>query len=330
MDTIAHLRLRHNDEHREDAIEHVLWTTGPLTPHDMQLEPPDFISYELSCLAPDPATGTPYPLTGNLESVWSGPTWIDFLMYDHRRKAKTGVFDRAEDASRHLHTLWDDPLKTMSRARNEEIQGAVQRLGVLQELRESGNWGPDIVFKAFHDLDLALFGGALRGMCKIRWITSAQFKVLHPLVSGVLGCSEAHYIRHGRVAIPGEDDAVNECKCWSVSILLNRTAHFLRPMLDGKSRWTRMWATLVHEMVHAYLRLSLKPTERERSHKVNFQICLRAVNRRLKELNLRIRGTFFGPWEVDKAGNPFWEDIEDEDGGEVEGVEAAAEQKTVQ
>ena len=66
-----------------------------------------------------------------------------------------------------------------------------------------------------------------------------------------------------------------------------------------------MWATLLHEMVHAYLRVTIEPTRRvikrtdpQGIHGRHFQRCLRAINARAAELGLGIGGVFEGEWAV--------------------------------
>ena len=40
-----------------------------------------------------------------------------------------------------------------------QVQEAIKRLLGLPALRHLNEWGPDIIFKAFDDIDIALFGG---------------------------------------------------------------------------------------------------------------------------------------------------------------------------
>lgn len=320
MDRSNTPRRRHDEE---DADEHMSWTNGPLWWDEYNSEPPDVERYVLSRLAPDPVTGTPYPITGKLESIWSGPTWIDIFMYCRVVEAIHKHVKCSEELPGHLHALWADPQNTMSKRRNVAIQHAVRRLRELPKLRESNTWGPDIIFKAFNDLDLVLFGGVLGGYCRLRWNTEKELAIIIP-GDETIGMTHNKYISLKRVAIPGVDPVIKGCVGEAVTVRMNSTEIFLHPMEDGLgSRWESMWGTLLHEMVHAYMMRFLDPWTRFEAHGVDFQRCLRTVNRRLGKdgLNLGIEGVYTGKWEVDEEGNAIGEDIDDDvevEGGEVE------------
>lgn len=308
MDGSNALRRRYDDE---DANEFMLWFNRLLWINKTHGEPLDIKRYELSRLAPDPVTGTPYPFTGKLESTWSGPTGIEFYKYYYGMVVKDRLFSRAEDAARRLQTFWNDPLKIVSTSRITKIQDAERRLEELPKLQEGGNWGPDIIFKAFHDLDLALFGGTLHRKCKLRWRTNKEWeREPGPNAAKSIGFCRQEYLPYKDIAIPGEDDAFDDCWCWTGTIFMNSTIIFLYPVVehdgvtDG-SRWKTMWGVLVHEMVHAYVQLSVKPGRIFEPHGVEFQRCLRTVNRRLgnQGLNLGFNGTLATEWDVDEEGN---------------------------
>ena len=87
-------------------------------------------------------------------------------------------------------------------------------------------------------------------------------------------------------------------------IYLDTTRHFLRPILgQDRSRWDEMWGTLLHEMVHAYLRVSINPhyrnfewTDPQGIHGRHSQRCIRAINAHAEELGLGIGGVFQEEW----------------------------------
>ena len=191
------------------------------------------------------------------------------------------------------------------------MQGAIQRLQRIPELQ---SWGPDIVYKAFDDLDLVLFGGALRGCSKLRWTDTETFIEDYPELEPMNGYGVTCncLISPRSVALPHEELEpipllrYQACAC----IHLNTTKHFLQPIQAiDRSRWDEMWGTLLHEMVHAYLRVTINPTRRdfERTdpqgiHGRHFQRCIRAINARAAELGLGIGGVFEEEWAVKVEG----------------------------
>ena len=290
-------------KHIEEARPYSSWGSKTLPEFVKNTDMPDVERYHLSRLAPDPSTLTPYPDTTHLESIWSGPTLEDVLTYSARSEATNGLFDTPEQATNHLGHLWDDPLKTFPYERLLEIRDAVRRLRELPQLRERNAWGPDIIYKAFHDLDLAVFGGALRGMCRLRWVPEARMS--NP---GAHTCGTCHqkWITTADVAIPGVDTVEKDVGAWQCTILMNSTGCFLLPIGEDKkgSRWTWMWDTLLHEMVHAYLKLSTKAGVNDGGHGIPFQACLVAVNWRLGEegLKLGIQSQFHEEWVEEGEG----------------------------
>ena len=48
-------------------------------------------------------------------------------------------------------------------------RAALNRLRRLETLNDRDKWGPDVIYKTFHDMDDALFGGKLRGHVSLFW-----------------------------------------------------------------------------------------------------------------------------------------------------------------
>lgn len=59
-----------------------------------------------------------------------------------------------------------------SSGRNPDIDAALGRIGNALQLRE---WGPDLIIKAFHDLDRAFFAATLAGSTKVEWASQEEF-----------------------------------------------------------------------------------------------------------------------------------------------------------
>ena len=294
-------------------------------------EPEDILRYRCAYLAPDPYTGTQYPQgSRHLEKIWAGPSPEDVI---NKARSRPFAFCNLEQATMHLEDLWDSSLPSqLTKLKEQEVRQAIQRLRHIPRLQ---SWGPDIVYKAFDDLDLALFGGALRGGCKLRWTDSASFAEDHPDCEPMSGyattCHEL--VSPDAVALPHEEvEPIHWMeKPYYCYISLNATSHFLEPMdTRDRTRWDEMWGTLLHEMVHAYLRVTINSharvfewTDPQREHGVHFQRCLRAINARAEDLELGVGGIFEEPWALQVEGG--WLDVygtafydEDEEAGTFE------------
>lgn len=82
-------------------------------------------------------------------------------------------------------------------------------------------WGPDLIIKAFDDLDIVFFNGTLATRTQISWQTDRE--IGYPPAFGV-----THSLGYGRC-----------------HIMLNATGIFLRP----PNPRAQMWQTMLHEMV---------------------------------------------------------------------------------
>lgn len=111
------------------------------------------------------------------------------------------------------------------------VQAAIVRLRTGLKIND---WKPDIVLKAFYDLDIVFFNGKLRGQTTVTWRCVPWWNERYGHRDGYrVAQGQAEYLGHGKAAI-----------------YLNAWGVFLDPsILDPK---VLMWQVLLHEMVHAY------------------------------------------------------------------------------
>ncbi|MCJ1236777.1 hypothetical protein MMC14_004759 [Varicellaria rhodocarpa] len=310
-------------------------------------EPSDKVRYASTFQPPHPSTGTTYPgayssLTTLLNGA-SDPVVVHASAIKHKAwiASDYGAHKTLEYATSRLEKiLLDDSLKPSS-----DCEPAFRRLRSLNHLRV---WGPDIVFKAFNDLDTALFGGVLKDRVRLRWQTAAQMAEsascdLHNhKTSPGKGCTcygTTWWKRRG-VKFPSPSPSPSPC-CQTqtqttttttknpnltsplkdkdkdnkdkeeeepyrgISIDLNSTSIFLSPLPlsplsplslsspRSRSRYSELWATLIHEMTHAYFQVSVDPhsrahmwSEHDRDHGTHFWRVLEAVNERCEGAGL--------------------------------------------
>ena len=267
---------------------------------DQQDSTPDLYRYNLSRNAPDPITGTPYLITGSLESIWSGPTLEDVHVNASRDEELT--FDQPEEACCFLENIWTNTIQPDYASQSDSLQDAIKR---LQTLNRPEHWGPDIVFKAFADLDKVISCSLLKGSCQIRWRTYEQMATLNAPNSWAL--TDMRPLSAQQAAEPFDNAPSAEVKAWKFTINLNADRHFLDDIRWGKTRWQQMWGTLLHEMAHCYLRRMVTPwnsvfvREEDKDHGVHFQRVLRFINTRLKSVGVDLEGSFEGKNTIDKA-----------------------------
>lgn len=153
--------------------------------------------------------GTDYPCTEN-----------ELRDTVNSRPRRNSSFVSAHRAS---HEIWahNDLGKNLTGAEYD----AIRRLeGVILDVMQGRmNWGPDIVIKAFCDLDLVFFKGYLRGRVWVEWKSASSFPA--PNAGG------AYY---GRCTPMGDGKA---------RIRLNADAVFGNP-----TPWKHLWNTILHEM----------------------------------------------------------------------------------
>ena len=99
-------------------------------------------------------SGTPYPC--NIED---GRYLQDSLATPNR-------FPDTMTTKEAAYRLYDIHLKE---AETERQSAALSRLERLEYLNDADNWGPDIIYKVFHDMDDGLFGGNLREHVSLFW-----------------------------------------------------------------------------------------------------------------------------------------------------------------
>lgn len=122
-----------------------------------------------------------------------------------------------EVATNKLVNFLNEPIKEGSKER-----AALYRLADGMQLEK---WGPDLIIKAFDDLDLVFFRGVLATRTQISWMTTREIRA-KGLTSSVFGFTEP--LGHGRA-----------------HIVLNSTIIFL----EDPNPFAQMWSTMLHEMV---------------------------------------------------------------------------------
>lgn len=168
---------------------------------------------------------------------------------------------------------------------------------------EDNGYGPDIIIKAFVDLDLVFFDGRLRGNVCVQWASDEYFQKWQ-VAPGAWGFT----VRPQR----GE---MGQCR-----VYLNAKTILLDPSTD--SPFKTMFGTLLHEMCHAYEHIRCFPEECEQGdgHDKHFRTRIHAVHRRAYHL--------LGLWAIDKRESyrkdhfmsqdwaKEWRDIKDDTKGE--------------
>lgn len=128
--------------------------------------------------------GTPYPVDpAALAAIYAGPSREEIITYGQKEISNLGPeggfviadytqikdsFSEAERATIDLE-CYLAPLSPITPGRVD-----INRLRTLFSLRKFKHWGPDAVYKAFDDLDQALFDGKLQHQCKLRWRKEAD------------------------------------------------------------------------------------------------------------------------------------------------------------
>ncbi|KAL9098120.1 MAG: hypothetical protein Q9187_009724, partial [Circinaria calcarea] len=239
--------------------------------------------YAAAGAIPSVRKGTPYPAEeAYLFSLYHGPTTADVLKYPQEEASLTTM----ELATQNLERLLC-PTNPMT----PEAVAAINRLQRLHSIRKSNTWGPDLIFKAFNDLDLALFNGKLRGHIQLRWKTEEEFTRDYP------GRDDSWAMTQLRYRI--RDHADKEYFSYGADINLRSARIFQGPLRENTTRWDEMFGTLIHEMTHAYLRFMTRySSSREHlwcdadrchgyGHGEHFRRCLRATDHRAAKVGLK-------------------------------------------
>ena len=213
--------------------------------------------------------GTPYPVSHDiLERTYRGPSDEEALLTlnDNNTRLNRGhakaTFER--------EWLWVE---------TPEIMAAIAR---LQTLRTLPHWGPDIVFKAFNDIDIAFFDGWVGNYARLRWSTKEEESLQHSW--------GLHKWRWGPLTDIESDPCTYSCE-----IILNSDLIFANnPSQPGNTDWEEMWGTLIHEMVHVYLQVGGYSFARnwlwgdaDRDHGEHFQRTLTAINHTMQVVGLQ-------------------------------------------
>ena len=244
--------------------------------------------HKQSRLHPSPWDGTPYgPRTSEailaqshtLLGLYHGP-WADnvlcypFLVSDQS--------DALEEVTKALE-YWTSGHSHFSSSRAEALDR-------LRGIRPDDHWGPDIIYKAFKDLDLIFFLGVLTGCTRLRWETANHW-LMRPVGGLITMACTSHESRE--IWNPETGMMERFPVEW---IRLNSNEHFLNlSRISGiEDSWYEMWGSLLHEMVHAYLHATTMPRSDThwQSHRVHFHRCLNAVNGMCRSSGLEFIGLF--------------------------------------
>ncbi|KAL8840148.1 MAG: hypothetical protein Q9205_005866 [Flavoplaca limonia] len=170
----------------------------------------DFLDLVEQCFdEPHPDEGTDYPCTkGQLRELRSiGP--VHYVARISPRKACSEL------------------LRFHERPASRRENAALSRIGTALRLLD---WGPDLIIKAFHDLDTAFFGGNLAGYTMVRWQSDAEFHQV--------GVGSSYGVTF--TCFNGTEPQ---------KIFLNAEVIFGE---GSVGHFKQMWGTMLHEMVHAF------------------------------------------------------------------------------
>ena len=109
----------------------------------------------------------------------------------------------------------------LSRAPSNAERRALSRLDAALDNAHGEHWGPDLIIKAFCDLDTVFFSGLLRGHVSIAWRPASE------MVQSLYGATI--YLSHGKCQI-----GLN-----AEGIILNQSS---------STAFKQMWSTMLHEM----------------------------------------------------------------------------------
>ena len=170
-------------------------------------------------------SGSDYECTQNDLEATGGLARQEYQDDDHKyRKASKrtwfskpnhGPFVTGRQASRDIFEHND-----LRRKPNKFERVAIERLSEAIDSGRRGDWSPDLIIKAFCDLDIVFFGGQLRGHVCVRW----QPDWSEP---GGITWGTTVFLHEGKCAIRLNAD----------KILLDHSRHF-----------ESMFGTMLHEM----------------------------------------------------------------------------------
>ena len=215
-------------------------------------------------------TGTPYPCS---------PADIEF----HQR----GVFKKDPDPYAFVdcrmstkEVLWQNDER---RPTTPDEEAALDRLwSVFQSVQDELTIAPDLVIKAFSDLDLVFFAGRLRGKVAVQWVEDEFFCDREKPLT-VRGHCSVYHNDGSRISGDG--------RC---HIRLNATIIFRLGWKNpgDPEPWQQMIGSLLHEMCHAYevvrSPLQKEPPDGSKGHGPLFNTRISVVHKRA----LRMLGMF--------------------------------------
>lgn len=151
-------------------------------------------------------------------------------------------------------TIGGDPLTALRMILNAssiptrslaKMQDFIER---LQEGLQIRNWKPDIVIKAFYDLDIVFFHGKLHSLTTMHWNSVRWWNEDYRSSGGYLeSYGETMYLGNRKAAI--------HLNPWWI-------------LLNSRDAKRMMWSVVLHEMIHAYLNVMCgltHPTSYDRS-----------------------------------------------------------------
>ena len=214
-------------------------------------------------------TGTPYPCS---------QADIDFHQRGVFKKSDSYPFVGCRMATKEV--LWQNDER---RPTTPDEEAAIDRLSnIFQSVEDEWSIGPDLVIKAFSDLDLVFFGGGLRGNVTVQWKEDNFFREREAPFS-VRGHCSSHNGDGSTVSVEG--------RC---HIRLNASIIFqLAWERPGEAEpWQQMIGTLLHEMCHAYENVrsprDKEPDDGSKGHGRLFNTRISVVHKRA----LRLLGMF--------------------------------------
>lgn len=166
----------------------------------------------------------------------------------------------------------NEPGRTPSAAEMEAI-------GRLREVLKDHDWSPDIVIKAFRDLDTVFFCGRLQDKVKIQWSSPGD---LYPfMIPGKLVNAHTNTRMWGQKFDGTILDPRSERRFRQTTIRLSARNVFLLPF--WKNPWMLMWCLVLHEMCHAVEGVRVQ-SDPEPEHGKHFGSKIHAVHARAREL----------------------------------------------
>ena len=204
--------------------------------------------------------GTPYPC---------GQSEIDFHRRGKVSSPNKGPFVSAIDATMEVVQHNNETRKVPPL----ELAAIDRLIDAILDAEEYG-YGPDIIVKAFADLDLVFFNGRLRGNVCAEWASDEYFQRWR-VPSGAWGFTVKPH--HGESG---------QCR-----VKLNAKTILLDPSTD--LAFKTMFGTMLHEMCHAYEHVRCFPEDCDPGdgHDKHFRTKIHAVHRRAHHL--------LGLWAID-------------------------------